>query len=32
VIARLAGPDHDQTVRAVVDLLSGEQSAVDSIV
>jgi len=32
VIARLAGPDHDQTVRAVVDLLSGEQSAVDAIV
>ncbi|EHB57961.1 GAF domain protein [Mycolicibacterium rhodesiae JS60] len=32
VIARLAGPEHDQTVRAVVDLLSGEQSAVDEIV
>lgn len=32
VIARLAGPEHDQTVRAVVDLLSGEQSAVDAIV
>ena len=32
VIARLAGPDNDQTVRAVVDLLSGEQSAVDAIV
>ncbi len=32
MIARLAGPDNDQTVRAVVDLLSGEQSAVDAIV
>ena len=32
VIARLAGPEHDQTVRAVVDQLSGEQGAVDSIV
>jgi GAF domain-containing protein len=32
VIARLAGPEHDQTVQAVVDLLSGEQSAVDAIV
>ncbi|WP_163694986.1 GAF domain-containing protein [Mycolicibacterium sarraceniae] len=32
VIARLAGPDHDHTVRAVVDQLSGEQSAVDAIV
>jgi hypothetical protein len=32
VIARLAGPEHDQTVQAVVDLLSGEQSAVDEIV
>lgn len=32
VIARLAGPDHDQTVQAVVDLLSGEHSAVDAIV
>jgi GAF domain-containing protein len=32
VIARLAGPEHDQTVRAVVDLLSGEQSAVDEII
>lgn len=32
VIARLAGPEHDHTVRAVVDLLSGEQSAVDAIV
>ncbi|NTY59327.1 GAF domain-containing protein [Mycolicibacterium sphagni] len=32
VIARLAGPEHDHTVRAVVDQLSGEQSAVDSIV
>jgi GAF domain-containing protein len=32
VIARLAGPEHDQTVQAVVDQLSGEQSAVDAIV
>lgn len=32
VIARLAGPEHDQTVQAVVDLLSGEQSAVDEII
>ncbi|KAA0109200.1 GAF domain-containing protein [Mycolicibacterium sp. P1-5] len=32
VIARLAGPENDQTVRAVVDLISGEQSAVDAIV
>jgi GAF domain-containing protein len=31
-MARLAGPEHDPTVRAVVDLLSGEQSAIDSIV
>jgi len=32
VIARLVGPEHDQAVQAVVDLISGEQSAVDSIV
>ncbi len=32
VIARLAGPEHDATVRAVVDMLSGEQSTVDAIV
>ncbi|WP_445168540.1 GAF domain-containing protein [Mycolicibacterium sp. Dal123E01] len=32
VIARLAGPEHDHTVQAVVDLLSGEHSAVDAIV
>ncbi|WP_099245605.1 GAF domain-containing protein [Mycobacterium sp. shizuoka-1] len=32
VIARLAGPDNDQTVRAVVDQLSGEQGAVEAIV
>jgi GAF domain-containing protein len=32
VIARLAGPDHDHTVRAVVDQLSGEHSAVDAMV
>ncbi|MGY4709484.1 GAF domain-containing protein [Mycolicibacterium sp. CBM1] len=32
VIARLAGSDPDQTVRAVVDQLSGELSAIDSIV
>ncbi|BBX05934.1 hypothetical protein MAIC_07370 [Mycolicibacterium aichiense] len=32
VIARLVGPEHDQTVQAVVDQLSGEQSAVDAIV
>lgn len=32
VIARLVGVDHDQTVRAVVDQLSGEHSAVDSII
>lgn len=32
MIARLVGPEHDQTVQAVVDQLSGEQSAVDAIV
>jgi GAF domain-containing protein len=32
VIARLVGPEHDHTVQAVVDLLSGEQSTVDAIV
>ncbi len=32
VIARLVGVEHDQTVRAVVDQLSGEHGAVDSIV
>lgn len=32
VIARLVGPEHDKTVKAVVDLLAGEQSAVDAIV
>ncbi|MCX2928783.1 GAF domain-containing protein [Mycobacterium sp. CVI_P3] len=32
VIARLAAPEHDHAVRAVADLLSGEQSAVDEIV
>ncbi|AQT81690.1 hypothetical protein B1R94_24225 [Mycolicibacterium litorale] len=32
MIARLVGVEHDQTVRAVVDQLSGEHSAVDSII
>ena len=32
VIARLVGVEHDQTVQAVVDQLSGGHSAVDSIV
>lgn len=32
VIARLVGVEHDQTVQAVVDQLSGEHSAVDSII
>lgn len=32
VIARLVGVEHDRTVRAVVDQLSGEHSAIDTIV
>jgi GAF domain-containing protein len=31
-MARLAGSENDPTVRAVVDMLSGEQGAIDSIV